>query len=146
MSQSSTSLAKTVKNVDILLIALIVIETLLVTTAMVPLQLWTRILPASSNTTLNGPYPAYLAPVISALIYFIPTIIGFLSRHWQRALLFATLPAWLALGAFVIAATFKVGAFYLVSTSDVTANVSVLELFAVLGAIGWLARHLFKLS
>ncbi len=146
MSQSNPLLAKTVKNVDIWLIALIVIETLFVTTAMVPLQLWTRILPASSNTTLNGPYPAHIAPVISALIYFIPSIIGFLCRHWQRALLFATLPAWLALGAFVVAATFKVGAFYLISTSDVTANVSILELFAVLGAIGWLARHLFKMS
>jgi len=44
----------------------------------------------------------------------------------------------------VVAATFRVGAFYLVANDHVTANVSVLELFAALGAIGWLARSLFK--
>jgi hypothetical protein len=46
----------------------------------------------------------------------------------------------------VIAASFKVSAFYLVSPTQVTANVSVLELFAALGAIGWLGRFIFKLQ
>ena len=54
--------------------------------------------------------------------------------------------AWIGLGLFVIAASFKVGAFYLVSPTQVTANVSVLELFAALGAIGWLGRFIFKLQ
>ena len=72
-------------------------------------------------------------------------MIGFLCRSWQRALLYATIPAWIGLGLFVVAATFKVGAFYLVAPAQVTANISVLELFAALGGIGWLARHLFKL-
>src|SRR5260221_354725 len=76
--------------------------------------------------------------------YVCPTLIGFLSRTWHRALLFATLPAWVGLGAFLVAATFKVGAFYLVSPDHVTANVSVLELFAALGTIGWLSRSIFK--
>jgi hypothetical protein len=82
--------------------------------------------------------------VITLLIYLIPTAIGFLCRSWQRALFFATLPAWIGLGLFVTAATLKVGAFYLVSADHVTANVSVLELFAALGSIGWLGRHFFK--
>jgi len=50
------------------------------------------------------------------------------------------------LGLFLVAATFKIGAFYLVSADHVTANVSVLELFAALGGIGWLGRFLLKMS
>jgi len=134
------------KQWDLLVIGLLVVETAILTTALVPAQLWTRILPASTNTTLNGPYPASIAPIITALLYLTPTLIGFLCRGWQKALLFATLPAWIGLGLFLIAATFKVGAFYLVSTDHVTANVSVLELFAALGSIGWLARFFFKMS
>ena len=127
---------------QILIIVLVVLETVLVLMALVPAQLWTRLLPQFPDAALNGPFPTAIAPAITALIYLLPTFIGLLNRSWQRALLYATLPAWIGLGAFVIAATFKVGAFYLVSTDHVTANVSVLELFAGLGGIGWLARHL----
>jgi|SRR5438552_1566887 len=128
------------------LIGMVIVETILVAMALVPAQLWTRLLPHSTGAALNGPFPSIIAPVITALIYLLPTFIGLLSRTWQRALLFATLPAWLSLGAFVIAATFKVGVFYLVSTDHVTANVSVLELFAALGGIGWLVRNLLKMG
>ena len=130
----------------LLLISLVVIETILVLLALVPAQLWTRLLPNTSSATLDGPFPPKIAPVISALLYLLPTSIGFLSRSWQRALLCATLPAWIGLGAFLVAATFKVGAFYLVSVDHVTANVSILELFAALGALGWLGRHIFKMT
>ncbi len=131
---------------NVLLYVLIVVETLLVTLALVPAQLWTRILAGSSNAALDGPFPPALAPVITALLYLMPSVIGLLCRGWQRALLLATLPAWIGLGLFVVAATFKVGAFYLVASDHVTANVSVLELFAALGAIGWLARSLLKIK
>jgi hypothetical protein len=127
-------------------ISMVLIETLLVTMALIPAQLWTRLLPHATGAALNGPFPATIAPVITALIYLLPTFIGVLCRSWQRALLLATLPAWLGLGTFVIAATFKVGVFYLVAPANVTANVSVLELFAALGGIGWLVRHLLKMS
>jgi hypothetical protein len=130
----------------LLLIGLIAVETILVLLALVPAQLWTRLLPNTSTAALDGPFPPKIAPVISALLYLLPTAIGFLSRSWQRALLCATLPAWIGLGVFLIAATFKVGAFYLVSVDHVTANVSILELFAALGAFGWLGRHIFKLK
>jgi hypothetical protein len=132
------------KRLTILIISLVVIETFLVTLALVPAQLWTRVLPTMTSAALDGPFPPVLAPIISALLYIVPAIIGFLSRGWQRALLFATLPAWIGLGLFLIAATFKVGAFYLVSVDHVTANVSVLELFAALGAIGWLGCSFFR--
>jgi hypothetical protein len=128
-----------------LVIGLIVVETILVTLALVPAQLWTRLLPNSPSAALDGPFPPVIAMIIPVLLYLLPTAIGFLCHSWQRALLYATLPAWIGLGLFVIAATSKVGAFYLVSPTQVTANVSVLELFAALGGIGWLARHLFNL-
>lgn len=134
------------KHQGLLRIGAIVLETILVATALVPAQLWTRILPLSANTPLNGPYPASIAPLITFLLYIIPTLIGLSCLQWQRALLYATLPAWIGLGIFLVAATFKVGAFYLVSPDHVSANVSLLELFAALGSIGWLARFLFKMS
>jgi hypothetical protein len=130
----------------IVVLSLIVIETILVTTALVPAQLWTRIMPQSTSAALDGPFPPTIAPVITFLLYLLPTIIGYLTRSWQRALLYATLPAWIGLGLFVVAATFKIGAFYLVSVDHVTGNVSLLELFAALGGIGWLARSLFRVN
>ena len=145
MIHSSTTNTEREKRLDIVVICMVILETLLVTIALVPAQLWTRLLPGSSSAALYGPFPPILAPIIPAILYLVPTAIGFLSRSWQRALLFATIPAWIGLGLFVIAASFKVGAFYLVSPTQVTANVSTLELFAALGAIGWLGRFIFKI-
>lgn len=145
-TQPGAASAQLDKRVFYTVIGLTVFETILVTLALVPPQEWTRLLPGSTSAALDGPFPAALAPIIPALLYLVPTLIGFLCRSWQRALLFATLPAWIGLALFVIAAASKVGAFYLVSSTQVTSNVSVLELFAALGGIGWLARHLFKLK
>ncbi|MGZ3644046.1 MAG: hypothetical protein ACXVCM_09350 [Ktedonobacteraceae bacterium] len=145
MLQTSTTTTEREKQLAILVICMVIIQTILVTMALVPAQLWTRLLPGSTSAALYGPFPPILAPIVPALLYLIPTTVGFLCRSWQRALLYATLPAWIGLGLFVIAASFKVGAFYLVSPTQVTANVSTLELFAALGAIGWLGRFVFKL-
>ncbi|HJT58822.1 MAG TPA: hypothetical protein VJ761_20095 [Ktedonobacteraceae bacterium] len=145
MLRASIPDAEQNKRWFMLVIGLIVLETILVTLALVPAQLWTRLLPNSQSAALDGPFPPLLAMIVPVLLYLLPTAIGFLCRSWQRALLFATLPAWIGLGLFVIAATAKVGAFYLVAPTQVMANVSVLELFAALGGIGWLARHLFNL-
>ncbi len=146
LSSSNTTPSLRERRWNVVLYVLIVVETFLVTLALVPAQLWTRILTSSSNAALDGPFPPTIAPVITALLYLIPSLIGLLCRSWQRALLLATLPAWIGLGLFVTAATFRVGAFYLVSSDHVTANVSVLELFAALGAIGWLARSLLRIK
>ena len=146
MLHSGTASSTQEKRMSIVVIGLVIFDTILVTLALVPAQLWTRLLPGSTNAALDGPFPPILAPIIPALLYLVPTAIGFLSRSWQRALLYATLPAWIGLGLFVIAATSKVGAFYLISPAQVTANVSILELFAALGAIGWLGRYIFKLQ
>lgn len=132
------------RRIDYAVLSLVVFQTILVTLALVPPQLWTRLLPGSPSASLDGPFPSALAPFITTLLYLIPTAIGYLCKSWQRALLYATIPAWVGLGLFVIAATYKVGAFYLVSAAQVSSSVSVLELFAALGGIGWLARSLFK--
>ena len=124
-------------------ILLVVLETALVTMALIPAQEWTHLLPGSPNAALDGPFPHSVAIVIPVLLYLIPTLVGFLCRNWQQALFYATLPAWIGLGLFVTAASFKVGIFYLVSADSVAANVSVLELFAALGGIGWLAQYIF---
>jgi hypothetical protein len=146
MLHSSTTNTERDKLLTTFVICMVAVETILVTMALVPPLLWTRLLPGSSSAALYGPFPPILAPIIPALIYLVPTAVGFLCRSWQRALLYATLPAWIGLGLFVIAASFKVGAFYLVSPTQVTANVSTLELFAALGAIGWLGRFIFKMQ
>lgn len=145
MLRSGIPNAEQEKRIFYVVIGMIALETILVTLALVPAQEWTRLLPGSSSAAQDGPFPPVLAPVIPLLLYVVPTAIGFLCRSWQRALLYATIPAWIGLGLFVIAAASKVGAFYLVAPTQVTANISVLELFAALGGIGWLARHLFKL-
>ncbi|HEY7419926.1 MAG TPA: hypothetical protein VH593_32410, partial [Ktedonobacteraceae bacterium] len=86
-----------------------------------------------------------IAPVITTVLYIVPTAIGWLCLRWQNALLYATLPAWISLGLFLVAATFRIGIFYLVAPDHVSANVATLELFAVLGGIGWLGRNIYKL-
>ena len=144
--QNTTEAVAKERRRTILVISLVIIETTLVMLALVPPQLWTRLLPNSTSAALNGPFPPVIAPFITILLYLLPTIIDFLCFSWQQALLYATLPAWIGLGVFLVAATFKVGPFYLLSPDHVTANLSLLELFAALGALGWLGRHLIKLK
>ena len=105
MLHSSTTTTEREKHLTILVICMVIVETILVTMALVPEKLWTRLLPGSPSAALYGPFPPILAPFIPALLYLVPTAIGFLCRSWQRALLFATLPAWIGLGIFVIAAS-----------------------------------------
>ena len=146
MLSSSQSKAKTIRYRDIFIIGMAVAETTLVLMALAPAQLWTRLLPQMPNAGLYGPFPPLIAPIITALLYLLPALVGLLSNSWQKALLYATLPAWIGLGTFLIAATSRVGIFYLVSADHVTANISVLELFALLGGLGWLARYFIKIG
>ncbi len=145
MVSTSTPEQKTINYRHISIIGLVAVETALVMMALVPAQLWTRLLPQSTASALDGPFPPVIAPIITILLYIAPSVIGFLCPAWQQALLYATLPAWIGLGTFLTAATLKIGIFYLVSADHVTANLSILELFAALGGIGWLGRYLFKL-
>jgi hypothetical protein len=146
MLSSIQSKAKTIRYRDAFIIGMVIVETALVLMALVPPQLWTRLLPQMPNAGLDGPFPPFIAPIITALLYLLPALVGFLSSSWQKALLYATLPAWIGLGIFIIAATSRVGIFYLISADHVTANIGVLELFALLGGLGWLVRHIVKIG
>lgn len=131
------------KRRSIAILILVLLETLLVGTALIPTQAWVRLLPGAANPTIYGPFPPTVGVVIPVLLYIIPTLVGLLCSNWQQALFYATLPAWIGLGLYVTAASFKVGIFDLVGAETVTANVSILELFAALGGMGWLARFIF---
>jgi hypothetical protein len=144
MLRLSVSSIKSEKIWIVVLISLVFLETMLVLAALVPAQLWVRLFPLSPSAVLDGPFPPAIAPLITILLYVLPSLIGWLCRSWRLALLYATMPAWIGLGFFLVAATFKIGAFYLVASDHVTANVAILELFAVLGGMGWLARNLLK--
>jgi hypothetical protein len=74
------------------------------------------------------------------LFYLFPAVIGGLCSRWQMAIVLATLPAWLDLGLFAIVAAGRLGPFYLADEAHAGGTASTLELFAVLGALGWLTR------
>ena len=87
----------------------------------------------------DGPIPTALSPLVAGLFYALPAATGALSRRWQIALVLATFPAWLDLGVFSIAAAQRLSPFYIAQDPHASAAVGLLELFAALGALGWLA-------
>ena len=109
-------------------------EVLLLLIALVPQNTW------ASLGYPDGPIPDSLAPLVAGAFYCLPALTGALCRRWQLAVVLATLPAWLDLGVFAVAASRHIGPFYLVVDPHAVSTVGTLELFAVLGALGWLAR------
>jgi hypothetical protein len=87
----------------------------------------------------DGPIPAALSPLVAGLFYVLPAVTGALSRRWQVAIVLATFPAWLDLGIFSVAAAQRLSPFYIAQDPHATGAVGLLELFAALGALGWLA-------
>lgn len=120
----------------IALAAAIAVEVLLLLIALVPQSIW------ASHGFPNGPIPTRAAPLVAGAFYVLPAVTGLLSRRWQAAVVLATLPAWLDLGLFAIAAAPRIGPYYLAVEPHAVSTVGTLELFAVLGALGWLARPL----
>lgn len=116
------------------LIFSVVCEIALLLIALVPQNVW------ADHGLPDGPIPASLAPLVAGLFYLLPALTGLLCRRWQMALVLATLPAWIDLGIFAVAAASKVGPFYLVLDPHAVSTVGTLELFGALGVLGWLAR------
>lgn len=112
----------------------LVIEIVLMLIALVPQSIWVDL------GYPSGPVPTFLAPVVAGAFYILPTLTGALCRRWMVAVVLATLPAWLDLCVFAIASAMHIGPFYLETDPHATGTVGTLELFAVLGALGWLAR------
>lgn len=114
--------------------AVVLCELLLLLVALVPQSIW------ASHGFPDGPIPRTLSPVVAGAFYVLPAATGALSRRWQVAIVLATLPAWLDLGLFAVAAAIRIGPFYLAMDPHAVSTVGTLELFAVLGVLGWLAR------
>lgn len=112
----------------------IFVEIVLLLIALVPQSVW------ASLGYPSGPIPDVLAPLVAGAFYILPTLTGALCRRWMAAIVLATLPAWLDLCVFAVASAIHIGPFYLVADPHAVSTVGTLELFAVLGALGWLAR------
>lgn len=110
------------------------VQIVLLLIALVPQTFW------ASYHMPNGPIPPAMVPIVAGLFYVLPSLTGMLSRRWQAAVILATLPAWLDLGLFAVAAASRIGPYYLAVEPHAVSTVGTLELFAVLGALGWLAR------
>jgi hypothetical protein len=113
----------------------ILVEVTLLLIALVPQSVW------ASRGLPDGPIPTVASPLVAGLFYVLPALTGLLCQRWQVAVVLATLPAWLDLGAFAVAAAQRIGPFYLAVEPHAVSTVGTLELFAVLGALGWLARQ-----
>lgn len=109
-------------------------ELLLLLVALVPQSIW------ASHGFPDGLIPRSLTPIVAGAFYVLPAVTGALSRRWQVAVVLATFPAWLDLGLFAVAAAVRIGPFYLAMDPHAVSTVGTLELFAALGALGWLAR------
>lgn len=109
-------------------------EAALLLIALVPQSIWANYgYPA-------GPIPNAFAPVVAGAFYLLPLVAGLLCRRWPVAIILATFPALLDLGVFAIAAAKRIGPFYLVQDPHTANTVSTLELFSILGLLGWLGR------
>ncbi len=112
----------------------VLVEIALLLVALVPQSIW------ADYGYPAGPIPNALSPLVAGVFYLLPTLTGALCRRWQSALLLATLPAWLDLAVFAVAAARRIGPFYLAQDPHTTNTLATLELFAILGLLGWLAR------
>jgi hypothetical protein len=119
----------------VLLVLVIFTQLTLLLIALVPQSVWI------ANGYPSGPIPRGDYPVVAALFYVLPALTGALCRRWPAAVVLATLPAWVDLGAFAIAAASRIGPFYVAQQDHAVSTVGTLELFAALGALGWLARR-----
>lgn len=118
----------------VLLVLCLLADSTLLLVSLVPQSIW------QTHGYPNGPIPHSLTPAVAALFYALPSAVGALCRRWPVAIVLSTLPAWLDLGAFAIAVATRYGPFYLAQDVHAASTVGTLELFAALGAFGWLAR------
>jgi hypothetical protein len=109
-------------------------EMALLLIALVPQTVW------AARGYPNGPIPHALYPAVAGAFYLLPTLTGALCRRWPAAVVLATAPAWLDLLVFAVAAASRTGPFYFTQQDHSVSTVGTLELFAILGALGWLAR------
>jgi hypothetical protein len=121
------------------LASLVALQSTLLLVSLTPQTTWATLgLP-------DGPIPSSLSPLVAGLFFVLPAVTGAISRRWQVAIVLATFPAWLDLGIFSIAAAQRLSPFYIAQDPHAAGAVGLLELFAALGALGWLACWAFRL-
>ena len=123
-----------------LLAAAVGLQTVLLLISLVPATIWTDM-----GQSADGPIPHSLYWLTAGLFYALPAVTGALCRRWQVAVVLATLPAFVDQGVFAVAAASRLGPFYVAQGTNAADTVGTLELFAALGALGWLARTGFLL-
>ncbi len=119
----------------------LVIECLLLLIALVPATEWTNL-----GQSPDGPIPHSLNWLVAGAFYVLPAAIGALCRRWQVAVALGALPAFLDLGVYAVATASRLGPFNLAQDSHAPYTVGTLELFAMLGALGWLGRSALLLA
>lgn len=133
----TTPAGRDVNGAMIGIIVLIVAQTGLLFMTFVPSRITLRL----GWSSVNGPFPASVAPVVTLAFYLLPFLIGFLAKRWETAVFSATLPAWLSLGIYIAGTSIQSGVFAFLKGQQPGYLVQTLELFAALGAFGWLARR-----
>lgn len=111
------------------------VQCVLLLISLVPANEWVNL-----GQSPDGPIPHSLSWLVAGIFYVAPALIGALCRRWQVAVVLAALPAFLDLAIFAVAAASRLGPFYLAQDQHAPYTVGTLELFAALGALGWLAR------
>jgi hypothetical protein len=132
--QATVGPARVELALRVTLVLTIMVQLTLLLIALVPQSVW------AAHNLPDGPIPRQFYAVVAGLFYLLPAVTGALCRKWPLAVVLATLPAWLDLGIFAVAAAGRIGPFYLSQQDHAINTVGTLELFAALGALGWLAR------
>lgn len=127
--------------VTVILACVVALQCLLLLIALVPANEWTAL-----GQSPDGPIPPKVSFLVAGFFYVAPAVIGALCRRWQMAVALATLPAFFDLAIFAVAVASHYGPFYLAQDQHVPFTVGTLELFAVLGALGWLGRTALLLA
>jgi hypothetical protein len=135
--------ARAVAITQLTAVALIVLaQTIILTISFIPATRTANL----GWTATDGPFPTATAPLVTAFFYGAPFICGLLSRRWEYALVSATLPAWVSIGVYTVAASTQDGIFAFTKGAEPSYMVGTLEFFAALGAFGWLMRRIVLLQ
>jgi len=154
MTTNQLSLARARANIGLIPLALAAVQTIVLylTTSSVPIL--SAVYGCSSLCGSGGQrFVPLIAAIFGIAIFALPTVIGAFSRTWRGALVLAVLPWWIAviahagtlltpfIGLGGIAQGGRFDAPFWLSAAHLPLLLASLALFAALGILGWLARH-----
>jgi len=153
MTTNQLSLARARANIGIVPLILAAIQHILLylTTSSLPVVETVYVFNVSGATATH--LVTTIAAVLGAVTFALPAVIGLFSRTWRSALVLAVLPWWIAviahagtlltpfIGLGGIAQGGRFDAPFWLSAAHLPLLLASLALFAALGILGWLARH-----